>query len=463
MKKSNMKRMGIGVVVLLIVVAFARYSSADEPPQENTQGPILDILCANKETVFIPIYEDMGTYLSLHGTLDEYQIPADLEAQYLSLVESLTIVMQQGLDTFYPQNWTAGGSCWLDYILSYDRAQSLWRPLGDNWTDNSQTNTIEQIWSQEFRNGEAHHLFVGITIYPYTNGSTELFFSIPFPDDGPRGGGEQNPPQEQPGVYGGKARIDFIFPDGPQTIYTSGIQDFLQQFQGLCQVHGQAQQVDVYDHSGGPGIQLIVRDPIDPSSYEWRTICNMIVPYGTFVLHGCRVAGNAEGYADGPTYLEMLADHGLVIVEGWTDFAHAVRDTRTGTIESFRNDGIKITVYPQDSDGDGLLDYEEYLLGTDPLNPDTDGDGLPDGLEVHVYGTDPLNPDSDDDGCPDGMDDDAPQGTSECPTDPWSIINPEQLEIKKDLQSDVQVKIDIEPDLQKDPYFLKRILFSIGN
>jgi hypothetical protein len=36
-----------------------------------------------------------------------------------------------------------------------------------------------------------------------------------------------------------------------------------------------------------------------------------------------------------------------------------------------------------DRDGDGLTDAEEGLLGTDPDNPDTDGDGLPDGWEVH--------------------------------------------------------------------------------
>ena len=36
-----------------------------------------------------------------------------------------------------------------------------------------------------------------------------------------------------------------------------------------------------------------------------------------------------------------------------------------------------------DRDGDGLTDAEEALLRTDPDNPDTDGDGLPDGWEVH--------------------------------------------------------------------------------
>lgn len=56
-----------------------------------------------------------------------------------------------------------------------------------------------------------------------------------------------------------------------------------------------------------------------------------------------------------------------------------------------------------DTDGDGLSDGDEYYkYGTDPLNPDTDGDGLTDYEEIYVYGTDPLNPDTDGDGLSDG-------------------------------------------------------------
>ena len=43
-----------------------------------------------------------------------------------------------------------------------------------------------------------------------------------------------------------------------------------------------------------------------------------------------------------------------------------------------------------DSDGDGLSDYdEEYNYGTDPYDDDTDGDGYDDYDEVYYYGTDP--------------------------------------------------------------------------
>ena len=51
-----------------------------------------------------------------------------------------------------------------------------------------------------------------------------------------------------------------------------------------------------------------------------------------------------------------------------------------------------------DPDYDGLTNDVEAQWGTDPLNPDSDGDGLYDGDEVYVYGTNPLNADTDGDG-----------------------------------------------------------------
>lgn len=58
---------------------------------------------------------------------------------------------------------------------------------------------------------------------------------------------------------------------------------------------------------------------------------------------------------------------------------------------------------PADSDGDGLLDLDEYdIYKTDPRNADTDGDGLTDGQEVNTYGTDPLVRDTDGDTIEDG-------------------------------------------------------------
>lgn len=59
-----------------------------------------------------------------------------------------------------------------------------------------------------------------------------------------------------------------------------------------------------------------------------------------------------------------------------------------------------------DLDNDGSTNFQEFTRGTKANNPDTDGDGLADGVETGTAvwvsttstGTDPLNPDSDGDG-----------------------------------------------------------------
>jgi len=55
-----------------------------------------------------------------------------------------------------------------------------------------------------------------------------------------------------------------------------------------------------------------------------------------------------------------------------------------------------------DNDQDGLLNFEEYLLGTDSENNDTDSDLLLDGAEVYVHFTNPLLNDTDADQLLDG-------------------------------------------------------------
>ncbi len=55
-----------------------------------------------------------------------------------------------------------------------------------------------------------------------------------------------------------------------------------------------------------------------------------------------------------------------------------------------------------DPDRDGLMNRDEFLRGTSIRNPDTDGDGLKDGEEV-VRGTNPLLADTDGDLIPDGL------------------------------------------------------------
>jgi hypothetical protein len=76
-----------------------------------------------------------------------------------------------------------------------------------------------------------------------------------------------------------------------------------------------------------------------------------------------------------------------------------------------------------DSDGDGLINFDEYANGTNPNNPDSDGDSLNDGLEVNILGTDPNLADSDSNGILDGDEDSDGDGFTnveeiQCGSDP---------------------------------------------
>lgn len=69
----------------------------------------------------------------------------------------------------------------------------------------------------------------------------------------------------------------------------------------------------------------------------------------------------------------------------------------------FKHYAVDYTCLP-DFDGDGIATSVEVdVHGTDPLNADTDGDGVSDGAEV-AAGTDPMNVDSDGDGVGDNVD-----------------------------------------------------------
>ena len=111
-----------------------------------------------------------------------------------------------------------------------------------------------------------------------------------------------------------------------------------------------------------------------------------------------------ELHADPPTDPTNFDTDGDGMPNGW--------ERRNGLNPNDPSDAV------QDADRDGLVSLDEYRLGTDSQNPDTDGDGRLDGEEVHGNPkTDPLNPDTDGDGLSDGA-----ELARNPPTDP---LNPD--------------------------------------
>lgn len=79
-----------------------------------------------------------------------------------------------------------------------------------------------------------------------------------------------------------------------------------------------------------------------------------------------------------------------------------IDDTKSGGNDSYWSVTLNLFAFLKaannDPDGDKLVNEDERQIGTDPLNPDTDGEGLKDGEEVYTYKTNPLNADTDGDG-----------------------------------------------------------------
>jgi len=76
--------------------------------------------------------------------------------------------------------------------------------------------------------------------------------------------------------------------------------------------------------------------------------------------------------------------------------------TASGTIEPTAVPSLSLadnTSLFTDADADGLLAWQEYAAGTDPLNRDTNGNGLSDLVDVRRRSL-AANPDDDGDGVP---------------------------------------------------------------
>ncbi len=136
---------------------------------------------------------------------------------------------------------------------------------------------------------------------------------------------------------------------------------------------------------------------------------------------------NVLSVSAGDSHSAALAQDGSV----WTWGANQYGQLGDGTAPNGKMTPVKVlqavddTWLDADPDNDGLTNRREFLYGCDPMNPDTNGDGLPDGAAIAAglscsnpdmdgdgltnvverqIGTDPFKADTDGDGVPDGTD-----------------------------------------------------------
>jgi len=74
------------------------------------------------------------------------------------------------------------------------------------------------------------------------------------------------------------------------------------------------------------------------------------------------------------------------------------------SLSNAEEDALGTDPLEPDTDNDGVFDWDEVKLHeSNPLEPDTDGDELGDYDEIYVWGTDPIDIDTDGDGYGDGV------------------------------------------------------------
>ena len=135
---------------------------------------------------------------------------------------------------------------------------------------------------------------------------------------------------------------------------------------------------------------------------------------GTTEMYKYDLEGNllASGTATAPTTIiegvthvpvrSLLEAMGFYVY--WDDKGYVLISEDPMTSDDFEG-LIKFWDENIDSDYDGVPDIIERIFGMDPLNPDTDGDELPDGYEIRSLKTNPLAQDTDGNNVPDGAED----------------------------------------------------------
>lgn len=146
------------------------------------------------------------------------------------------------------------------------------------------------------------------------------------------------------------------------------------------------------------------------SKEEYRNLSwNENNPVGSPLKDGPHFSGNSFNFPLGIGVQIPLSENFTIDANGGPNptLSDDLNPAQDGIKDAWWNFGLGLTFRfgssNRDSDEDGLLDRDEEKLGTNPDNPDTDGDGLKDGEEVTTFSTNPLNADTDGDGLQDGQ------------------------------------------------------------
>ncbi len=131
-----------------------------------------------------------------------------------------------------------------------------------------------------------------------------------------------------------------------------------------------------------------------PSQYPFKPLQSITIQGVVYRLGICRAMGNMTDLwieRQGPNRFFAFCNvntyrHGKPFMSLPSEAEQTEEKQAKAIYDTFVKEGWKKAVahfadYERDSDHDGLTDLMEARLGTDPMNPDSDGDGIPDGID----------------------------------------------------------------------------------
>ncbi|MGH8551231.1 MAG: IPT/TIG domain-containing protein [Methylococcales bacterium] len=148
---------------------------------------------------------------------------------------------------------------------------------------------------------------------------------------------------------------------------------------------------------------LVIEPPTITSISPSAAVQGQVVP--NFIVSGTHLSGSSFSFlpiqnpiAIGTTGASIdptgtTANLGLIVNPNATGSFTTLATNAAGDsgASSGAANSITIVLSTGDSDQDGLSNRDEGIFGTDPLNPDTDGDGFSDGVEIEGN-SDPRDP-----------------------------------------------------------------------
>ena len=252
---------------------------------------------------------------------------------------------------------------------------------------------------------------------------------------------DEGTPYEHVGVAGNindgslTTRVDTWMPGDTTTISYAGVlwdEPTVLQVEGLrltLATFGDGGWFGVSGFNPGPGVPLIPSDLIEPTvqistdgGTTWSTVAHTS-DYLT-VMNGHAIGGNGvpnpssapsefilNEPVSGITGIRIIGENGGMAGSDATGFlgvfelevsASLAGDSDSDGMEDEWETTHGLTVGTNDAGGDldedDLTNLQEFVGGTNPQNPDTDGDGLRDGEERMIHDTDPTLADTDGDG-----------------------------------------------------------------